>query len=60
MTRCAHCEADFTPKNIRGRFCSSKCRAAAWQAARKNQASQLRGLVTLLAREAGLTPDDFA
>jgi hypothetical protein len=29
--RCAHCEAEFTPKNVRGRFCSGKCRAAAWQ-----------------------------
>ncbi len=33
--RCEHCEADFTPKNIRGRFCSAKCRKAAWQRQRK-------------------------
>ncbi len=60
MTRCAHCEADFTPKNRRRRFCSGRCRAAAWQAARKNQENRLRGLVKLLAKEAGLTPDDFS
>jgi len=60
MTRCAHCQAYFTPTNIRGRFCSPRCRAAAWQAARKNQESRLRGLVKLLAKEAGLTPEDFA
>jgi hypothetical protein len=29
--RCAHCAAEFTPKNVRGRFCSAKWRAAAWQ-----------------------------
>ena len=31
---CAHCDGEFTPKNIRGRFCSAKCRAAAWHAKR--------------------------
>ena len=34
--RCAHCEAEFTPKNVRGRFCSDKCLAAAWQAHREH------------------------
>jgi len=29
--RCEHCEADFSPKNSRGRFRSAKCRKAAWQ-----------------------------
>ncbi len=28
--RCAHCEADFTPKNSRGLYCSARCRKAAW------------------------------
>ena len=28
---CAHCDAEFIPKNSRRRFCSAKCRAAAWQ-----------------------------
>ena len=32
--RCANCGADFTPKLSRGRFCSAKCRKAAWQRAR--------------------------
>ena len=31
---CAHCEAEFTPKRTTGRFCSAKCRTAAWQARR--------------------------
>jgi predicted nucleic acid-binding Zn ribbon protein len=33
---CAHCEAEFEPKNARGRFCSDRCRAAAWQRQRKD------------------------
>ena len=32
--RCANCEAEFMPKLSRGRFCSAKCRKAAWQRAR--------------------------
>ncbi len=32
--RCAHCEADFTPKTIRRRFCSDRCRKAAWTGAK--------------------------
>jgi hypothetical protein len=35
--RCEHCDGDFTPRNIRGRFCSAKCRKAAWQASRKRE-----------------------
>lgn len=35
--RCAHCEAEFTPKNIRGRFCAGKCRAASWQRQRGDE-----------------------
>lgn len=58
--RCAHCEAEFTPKNTRGRFCSAKCRAAAWQAKRAERESRLKGLVKVLAKEAGLTAEDLA
>ena len=39
--RCAHCEAEFTPKNVRGRFCSDKCRAAAWQAYREHALARI-------------------
>jgi hypothetical protein len=28
--RCTFCDGEFTPKNVRGRFCSARCRAAAW------------------------------
>lgn len=45
--RCAHCEAEFTPKNTRGRFCSSRCRSAAWQASRT---ATLAGVQTTLER----------
>jgi hypothetical protein len=58
--RCAHCEGEFTPKNIRGRFCSARCRAAAWQANRAQREDRLKGLVKVLAKEAGLTAEDFA
>jgi hypothetical protein len=57
---CAHCDAEFTPKNVRRRFCSAKCRAAAWQANRTERENRLRGLVKVLAKEAGLTAEDFA
>jgi len=36
---CAHCDAEFTPKNLRARFCSDRCRAAAWQAQRRRELS---------------------
>lgn len=58
--RCAHCEGEFTPKNVRGRFCSGKCRAASWQHARAEREDRLKGLVRVLAKEAGLTAEDFA
>jgi hypothetical protein len=39
---CEHCDGDFTPKNRRGRFCSAKCRKAAWQAGRRDTLARLR------------------
>ncbi len=33
---CEACGADFTPKINRGRFCSAKCRKAAWQRKRED------------------------
>jgi hypothetical protein len=53
--RCAHCEGDFTPKNVRGRFCSAKCRAAAWQATRDQELTLIaESLARTLARVRGL------
>ena len=53
--RCAHCEAEFTPKNVRGRFCSGRCRSAAWQEHRQADLAQLEeSLVRTLARVRGL------
>jgi hypothetical protein len=34
--RCGYCDSDFTPKTIRGWFCSAKCRKAAWQRHRQD------------------------
>jgi len=58
--RCPICEVEFQPKNRRRRSCSDKCRAAAWQRARADRDDRLRGLVKVLAKEAGLTAADFA
>ena len=32
--QCTYCDAEFTPKRTTGKFCSARCRAAAWQANR--------------------------
>ena len=57
--RCEHCEGDFAAKNSRGRFCSAKCRKAAWQRKREDREDRLKGLVKVLAKETGLTAEDF-
>ncbi len=61
---CAWCRAEFTPKHPRGRFCSGRCRVAAWHAGREprdpDRERRLRELVGVLAREVGLRPEDFA
>jgi hypothetical protein len=48
--RCAHCDGEFTPKTTRRRFCSSRCRSAAWEQQRvsilRAEAGALRALVT--------------
>ncbi len=36
--RCAHCDAEFTPKRPTGKYCSPRCRSAAWQ---RNRADTL-------------------
>lgn len=56
---CEHCHAELAG-STRRRFCNAKCRAAAWQAARKNREACLREMVKALAKQAGLTPADFA
>ena len=57
---CAHCQAAFPQKTSRRRFCSDKCRKAAWTAKREAREARLRALVKALAKDAGLTADDFA
>jgi hypothetical protein len=56
---CGHCDKEFTPKRTTGKYCSTRCRCAAWQAKRDERESRLRGLVKVLAKEAGLTAADF-
>jgi len=34
MISCMQCGGKFDPKNSRARFCSAKCRAAAWRRVR--------------------------
>lgn len=58
--RCAHCEAEFSPKRSTGKYCSTKCRCAAWQAERLHQEDRVKGLVKGLAKAVGLTPEDLA
>jgi hypothetical protein len=58
--RCAHCDTEFTPKRTTGKYCSTWCRCAAWQATREDRANRLKGLVTAPAKEAGLTAEDFS
>jgi predicted nucleic acid-binding Zn ribbon protein len=57
---CAFCDREFTPKRATGTYCSTKCRCAAWKARRDARATRLKGLVRVLAKEAGLTAADFA
>jgi hypothetical protein len=39
--RCEHCDADFQGKTMRRRFCSAKCRKAAWQTNREHTLARL-------------------
>ncbi len=57
--RCEHCEADFSPKNVRGRFCSAKCRKAAWQRKWEDRETRMRELVKGLVKATGLTTVDL-
>ena len=53
--RCEHCNADFTPKTTRGRFCSARCRKAAWQASRSERLAKIEAtLARSLAELRGL------
>ena len=49
--RCAHCGAEFEAKTNRRRFCSAKCRAAAWQETRKGRLASLEDRLSLALAE---------
>ncbi len=46
---CETCGATFTPKHPRGRYCSGRCRVAAWEKrkaqARNERKRKVRGLL---------------
>ncbi len=39
--RCAYCDQNFEAKTVRRRFCSNRCRSAAWQASRERNLARL-------------------
>ena len=58
--QCATCDREFAPKRPWGRFCSKRCRWAGRSARAQDREARLRALVKALAKEAGLTAEDFA
>jgi hypothetical protein len=40
--RCQHCDTNFEARTVRRRFCSDKCRKAAWQAKRAHTLARLQ------------------
>lgn len=50
--RCAVCDKGFSPKHPRGRFCSSRCRLAAWQQRRAQAQADTEAQVRMLLKEA--------
>ncbi len=49
---CAFCDKGFSPKHLRGRFCSSRCRLAAWHQRRAQAQADEKVRVRLLLRQA--------
>ncbi len=52
IMRCTVCDKGFSPKHPRGRFCSSRCRLAAWQQRRAQAQADEKARVRMLLREA--------
>ena len=49
--RCQRCGAEFEAKTVRRKFCSSACRAGAWQAGREHELALMEeGLTRSLER----------
>ena len=55
---CEHCRAEFQRKTIRRRFCSDRCRKAAWQRQRETESAEVRELARRLALRVGLRVED--
>jgi predicted nucleic acid-binding Zn ribbon protein len=60
MIACRHCGRTFEAKTARREFCSDRCRVAAWHRKRDERETRLRGLIKVLAKEAGVGAEDFA
>jgi hypothetical protein len=45
---------------VRRRVCSTKCRKAAWTKMREDREARLREQVKAMAKQMGLTAEDFA
>ncbi len=56
---CEHCGAELPESTQRRRFCNATCRAAAWQAARKDRETALQEAIKALVKRAGMKADDF-
>ena len=52
MRACESCGTPFEPRHPRGRFCSSKCRGAAWKRGRAQAQAELDARVRGLLAEA--------
>jgi len=56
---CAFCDREYALKRRTGKYCSTKCRCAAWTARREAWDDRLRGVFKVLTKEAGLTAEDL-
>ncbi len=57
---CDHCHAHFGANTVRRRFSSAKCRKTAWTRKREDRETRIREQVKALAKQLGLTAEDFA
>ncbi len=57
---CDHCHAHYEAETIRRRFCSAKSRKAYWTWQREDRETRMREQAKALAKQVGLTAEDFA
>lgn len=49
--RCRGCGTEFEPKHPKGRYCSDRCRLAAWKQGKAQAQADREGRVRMLAEE---------